>query len=223
MGAPVPPASRTGAPRHTPALLRCGNGSEKAGPELCGRGSLEGTGFPAAAPGASLHPCCRRGGSSTSRGAATLPKAAARLSKQLHKAMINTLHPRHRSSWGPAPASGALPGGGTPCRALLPAEAGRTQPNGSGCSRVWQQLSARAGGCSRDGPPPAMPGQAVIPALTSASLWGEEHVERGVAAPRCMRGGHPSHANMPLWLFGTRHLRRSRPARSCTVGGSAAW
>lgn len=113
--------------------------------------------------------------------------------------------------------------GGTPCRAPLPAEAGRTQPNGSGCSRVWQQLSARAGGCSRDGPPPAMPGQAVIPALTSASLWGEEHVERGVAAPRCMRGGHPSHANMPLWLFGTRHLRRSRPARSCTVGGSAAW
>lgn len=77
--------------------------------------------------------------------------------------------------------------------------------------------------------PPTMLGKAVNPALTSASPWGEEYVERRAAAPGCMQGGHPRQANVPLRLFGTRQLRRSRPApgKACspshTARGSAAW
>lgn len=219
----MPPASRTGAPRHTPALLRRGNGSEKAGPELCGRGSLEGTGFPAAAPGADLHPRCRRGGSSTSRGAATLPKAAAQLSKQLHKAMINTPHPHHRSSWGSAPASGALPGGELPAKPhCLPRLVGLSPTvvaaAGSGSSFLPVQEVA----AGMDTPPPRNAGAGGDPCTHLCIPVGRGACGERGSSTQVHAEGSPQH-HMSLWLFGTRHLRRSRPARSCTVGGSAAW
>lgn len=62
-----------------------------------------------ARPPAGPHPCRRRGGSSTGRNAAALPKATTRLDQQLHEATINTLHPCNRSSCLWCPAEGELP------------------------------------------------------------------------------------------------------------------
>lgn len=148
--------------------------------------SLEGTGFPAAVPGAGLHPCRGRAGSGTGQDAAALPKARARLSKQLHEAMVNTLH---RAAG--APGDLLLPRvpcrGGMPCQAPLPAKAGGAEPIGGG-RRVWQQLSTHAGVC---GGPPCNAGEGGECRAHLCIPMGQEACEERGSSTRVHAGGSP--------------------------------
>lgn len=165
----------------------------------------------------------------TGRNAAALPKATARLSQQLREVMINTLHPHRQSSclWCPA-GGGELPA--EPCclPACLPAKAGGSKPVQQ--RQLQKGLAAALHPCRRlqwewMPPPPRDAGKGGEPRTHLRVPMGRGACgERGSSAwVHAGAGCHPSCANVPLQLFGTRHLHRSHPAprKACSPSHTA--
>lgn len=141
-----------GAARHAPAPLRPGDGSEKAGPEVCGGYHHRGTGWgTGSVPNAAEAAAARDGGKHP------VP-AQPELLPQCPAGGVPT-EPRYRQR---------LPG--------------LRLSSDSGCRRAWHWFSIFAEGCGGISLPSATLGKASNPVLTSMSPRGGEDLERGSSA-----------------------------------------